>query len=227
MHPTAFQCEDVFDHAWSWLHRLAARLAQSALFEPIQGVDHLLTGHEMVTVVPKGRHQGHPSWSWKFALQRLIIGFPIHDHCRDHTSPIARFQPQACRCMGAGTPGLESTQYTGAVRYHATRPRPIHPSDTGACAPRRLLLHATPSLRDDAWRVVLGMPDGSSRLLHHLLAAAELIERGWRNAMQDVSGSGSALCADVFSTCSPLADGYRRSPSAVALVWGTVSLDTT
>jgi hypothetical protein len=108
------------DHAWSWLPHLAERLAQPALFDPTQGVDHLLTGYEMATIVPKGRHQGRPLWSWKFAPQRLIVGFPIHDHCCGHTSPIARSQPQECRCMGAGTPGLESTQYTEAARYHAT-----------------------------------------------------------------------------------------------------------
>jgi hypothetical protein len=92
-HPTAFQRDDVFDHALHRLHRLASLPAKSAVLGLIEDMNHLLTFHGMVMVFPRGRQQGHPSLARRLSQQLLLSGFPIHNHRRAHASHMSRFQP--------------------------------------------------------------------------------------------------------------------------------------
>lgn len=110
----------------------------------------------------------------KRRTQILIRRFPVHHDRLDDASNMPHFQPQMVGFMGTVTPVLEGPQHTGAMRHHAEPPMPIHLPVTVAFAPRRVLVHAPQPIWDAPLGFVLGMPDWSQGLVHHLLATNDV-----------------------------------------------------
>jgi hypothetical protein len=173
-HPAPFQGEDVLDDALHGLDGLAALLAPSTIDRPIQDVEHLLSCRGLLTLLARCGQQGHAALPLKLGKQIFIIGFTVRHHGLDHTAKVAGFQPQTCRFMGPVAHIREGPQQTGGMGHQPERPRPIHPPITATVAPRGFPVQAMPSFGGDALSFVLGVPDRSPGLVHHLIATDDL-----------------------------------------------------
>jgi hypothetical protein len=60
------------------------------------------------------------------------------------------------------------------MRHQTERPMPIHPPVTVTFTPRGLLIQSVQPSGDEPWRSLLGVPDRSPRVIHHLIAAHDL-----------------------------------------------------
>jgi hypothetical protein len=176
-HPTRLQVEEVFDQALHRLYRIAPLLVESLMLFLLEHFYHALAFWAFVSSLARGGQQEDPALPLSLEKQLLLISLAVHEHRRNQSVQLARLQPHPFGFVCTIAHPLERPQYAILTGHHTERPVAIDPAVALALTPGRLGGQPCQAVRDDAWLLLLAMPDRATRPDHHLVGADHVSAR--------------------------------------------------